>query len=150
MTTMTDTLKQLIDTAENGERGYNDGAEKLQKDGHPDLAGIFERFGQQRATLAKELRALDPSLGTGSTADTKGSIPGALHRGWLAIKDALDGSSPHGVLDAAEQGEDHALSVFRDALNDGDLDATSRAVVARHLTTIQQAHDEVKRLRNQN
>jgi uncharacterized protein (TIGR02284 family) len=147
MTTMTDTLKQLVETAENGERGYAEGAQKLQKDGHPDLAGIFERFSNQRATLAKELRTLDPNIGT--TADAKGSLPGALHRGWLALKDAFDGSSPHGVLDAAEQGEDHAVSVFRDAL-DGDLAEPARSVVARHLTAIQQAHDEIKRLRNQN
>lgn len=148
MTTMTDTLKQLVETAENGERGYAEGAEKLHKDGHADLAGIFERFSNQRATLAKELRTLDPNIGAAET-DSKGSLPGALHRGWLALKDAFDGASPEGVLDAAEQGEDHAVGVFRDAL-DGDLAEPARSVVARHLTAIQQAHDEIKRLRNQN
>lgn len=142
-----DTLTELIDTIENGRRGFAQGAEKLAKDGHPELAKAFEELSRQRASFAAELRALSPDL-TFDTADT-GTVPGALHRGWLALKDALSGNDPHGVLDAAEQGEDHAIADYSAAL-ERDLPMTVRSVVERQYGEIRQAHDRVKALRDQN
>ncbi len=72
----------------------------------------------------------------------------AAHRGWMAVKDALNGSSPSGVLDVAEQGEDHAVSEYRKAL-DEDISPELRAVVQRQFTVVQATHDEVKSLRSQ-
>jgi uncharacterized protein (TIGR02284 family) len=83
----------------------------------------------------------------GDRLDEDGSAAAALHRGWMALKDALAGSSAHGVLDAAEQGEDHAVSEYRGAL-DSDLSMELAVVVRRQLGDITAVHDEVKRLRD--
>ncbi len=73
-------------------------------------------------------------------------MAGSLHRGWLTLKDALAGSKPDGVLDAAEQGEDHAVREYEQAL-DEDISPELRAVVQRQYTEIRSAHDDVKTLR---
>ena len=72
---------------------------------------------------------------------------GALHRGWMSIKDAVSGDDAKGVLDAAEQGEDHAKSEYADALK-SDISAHLRTVVERQATQVKLVHDEVKALRD--
>ena len=70
-----------------------------------------------------------------------------VHRGWMAVKDAIAGSDPAGVLDAAEQGEDHAISEFEGAL-EKDLSPEFRPVLERQLDVVRAAHDQVKSLRD--
>ena len=70
-----------------------------------------------------------------------------LHRGWMSLKDALTGSSPSGVLDAAEQGEDHAVKEYDKALG-SELSPELRAVVERQSAEVRAAHDEVRSLRD--
>ena len=74
-------------------------------------------------------------------------MAGAMQRGWLTLKDAVAGDDPKAVLDAAEQGEDHAVSEFKDAL-DKDLPADVRTVVERQAQAVRAAHDRVKALRD--
>ena len=83
----------------------------------------------------------------GDDADESGSLAGKLHRGWLSLKDALSGSDPHGVLDAAEQGEDHAVGEYDKALKE-DISAPLRAVVERQAVGVRAGHDEVRALRD--
>ena len=83
----------------------------------------------------------------GDDIEESGSLAGTLHRGWLSLKDALTGSKPDGVLDAAEQGEDHAVSEYEKAL-DEEISPELRAVIQRQLTEIRAAHDDVKALRD--
>ena len=119
-------------------------AEKLGSTDTPELASTFRQYSEQRAAFATELRSLAQQHG--DQLDEDGSLAGTLHRGWLSLKDALSGSKPDGVLDAAEQGEDHAVSEYEKAL-DGDISPELRAVVQRQLTEIRAAHDDVKALR---
>ena len=65
----------------------------------------------------------------------------------MAIKDALSGSSAEGVLDAAEQGEDHAKSSYEDALKE-DVSAELAAVIRRQHEGVCAGHDEVRSLRD--
>ena len=65
----------------------------------------------------------------------------------MAVKDALAGSDdPSGVLDAAEQGEDHAKSEYEKAL-DTELSPTLRTVVERQYAGVKATHDTVRDLR---
>ena len=65
----------------------------------------------------------------------------------MAVKDAIAGSAPDGVLDAAEEGEDHAVSEFEKALTQ-DVSSGLRTVVQRQLNKIRAAHGQVKALRD--
>jgi uncharacterized protein (TIGR02284 family) len=136
--------KDLIQTLEDGKEGFAKGAEKLADSDRPDLAATFRELSEQRARFSTELRGLAQAYG--DEIRESGSLAGSLHRGWMSLKDVLAGSDPDGVLDVAEQGEDHAVSEFEKALTQnisGDL----RAVIERQLTDVRAAHNRVRSLR---
>ena len=55
--------------------------------------------------------------GYGDDIEQDGSLAAAVHRGLMTVKDGPSPAPmPKGVLDAAEQGEDHAVSEFEKAL----------------------------------
>lgn len=142
------TVEHLIETLANGRLGFSAGAEKLRADDHPDLAGTFLQLARERGALADELRSVAGLERTGADGDASdGTMAGSLHRAWLKLKDALSGDDPHAVLDAAEQGEDHALSEIADALA-GDLPIAARPCVLRIQGEVKAAHDLVRGLRD--
>ncbi len=145
MSTDETVTKDLVETLADGKEGFAKGAEKLESSGNKDVSAVFQRLSGQRAQFAAELR--DLAQGYGDEVDESGSMAGKLHRGWMSLKDALAGSSDDGVLDAAEQGEDHAVGEYEKALK-ADISPTLRVVVERQFTDIKKAHDEVKSLRN--
>ena len=81
----------------------------------------------------------------GDDANQRGTVPGALHRGWIAVKDAFSSDDADAVIGAAETGEDHAVEQFREAL-EADISPEFRPVVARQLASVQSAHDYVRSL----
>lgn len=137
--------KDLMKTLEDGRDGFATGADKLEKDGEAALAHTFRDLGAKRGQMADELRNLAANYG--DHIDESGTVAAKVHRGWMAVKDALAGSDPDGVLDAAEQGEDHAVSEYEDALNE-DISPEFKTVLQRQLTGIRSAHDQVKALRD--
>ena len=137
--------KDLIQTLKDGRDGFAKAADKLASDGRNDLAERFREFAGQRDRFGTELRQLAGEYG--DDAETSGSVAGAVHRGWMTLKDAVAGSDPEGVLDAAEQGEDHAKSEYAEAL-DSDISAELRTVVSRQYVEVQQTHDIVRDLRD--
>lgn len=138
--------KDLIQTCKDGSEGFAKAADKLGEAGKDDLASKFRTFGVERGQFATELEGLAAQYG--DDVDKSGSVAAAVHRGWMSVKDVLAGSGdPEGVLDAAEQGEDHAKSEYSDALED-DISPDLRTVVERQYAAVQHAHDTVRDLRD--
>ena len=144
MSTDQKVTKDLIQTLEDGTRGFASAADRLDGDDRADLAGRFRSMSTERGEFAAELNTL--AVAYGDDIDESGSMAAAAHRGWMAVKDTLAGSDPDGVIDAAEQGEKHAVSEFRKAL-DQDISPDLRVVVERQFASVQAAHDEVGRLK---
>ena len=142
MSTDAAVTKELMETLEDGKEGYAKGAERLEKDGSV-AAATFRRYAEQRASFYAELQQL--ARGYGDQLQETGSATAALHRGWLALKDALAGSSPKGVLGVAESGEQHAVKEYEKALGE-DISPTLKAVVERQLAEVRAAKDEIVRL----
>lgn len=136
--------KDLVEILEDGKDGFAKGADKVAEDA-PEVAAKFREFSAQRDRFATELRGLAKNYG--DEVHESGSAAGTVHRGWMALKDALSGSDASGVLDAAEQGEDHAVRAYKKAL-DGELSDSLRAVVARQAAEVKAAHDVVKAMRD--
>ena len=136
--------RELMETLEDGREGFAKGAEKLD-DSDPELAAAFRKFSAQRAGFFTELQELARSYG--DRLDESGSVAATLHRGWMSLKDALTGSGPGGVLDAAEKGEDHAVKEYDKALG-SQLSPELRAVVERQSAEVRAAHDQVRSLRD--
>ena len=145
MSTDAKVTKDLLETLEDGRKGFAEAAEKLADGDGAALEPRFREFSEQRASMAAELEVLAAKYG--DHLDEDGSVAAAIHRGWMALKDMVKGSSPKGVLDAAEQGEDHAVKEYKKAL-DEDISVELADVVRRQLVQITATHDEVKRLRD--
>lgn len=140
-------IEDLVETLEDGRKGFSEAAEKLSEDGHTQLAEQMREFSDQRARFSNELREMARSAG--AELDEEGSAAGALHRGWMDLKAALTGDDPHAILAAAEAGEDHAVGEYEDALEDDGLSGEFRDLVVRQADEVRRAHDRVRDLRDQ-
>lgn len=135
--------QDLVTIAEDGKEGYAKGAEELTGSDRPELSATFTRFSEQRASFSAELQALAAAYG--DDVKETGSATAALHRGWMAIRDALTGSGPESVLKTALQGEDHAIEAYEKALQE-DISEGTRTVAQRQLREIQASRTEIQRL----
>jgi uncharacterized protein (TIGR02284 family) len=136
------TLNELIETCKDGQEGFKQAAEGVERS---DLKSLFFEFSQQRAHFAGELQAIVQKLGEEPT--TSGSTAGALHRGWINIKAAVTGKDEKAVLNECERGEDSAKKTYKDALDD-PLPSYIAEVVQNQYESIQMAHDRVRTLRD--
>ncbi len=137
--------KELVETLKDGERGFATAAEKLGDSDRPQWADTLRRFAEQRADFRREIVEMGHDYG--DDVDESGTAAAALHRGWVALKDAVSGDDAGAVLGAAASGEDHAVSEYEDALEQ-DLSDGFRTVVARQHAAIVSARDEVKALKD--
>ncbi len=137
--------KDLIETLKDGQEGFASAADRLAESTWSELAPEFREYADQRARFASELETLAARYG--DDIDASGSLAAATHRFWMAVKDTFSGDDPDGVLDAAEQGEDHSVSEYEKAL-EADISPELRTVVQRQLSEIQAAHNRVRALRN--
>jgi len=137
--------KDLLQTLEDGKDGYAAGADKLDSDGESALATAFRELSASRAEMYDELQKI--AAGYGDQIESSGSVAAKVHRGWMALKDTIAGSNPDGVLDVAEQGDDHAVSEYEKALTE-DISPEFKLVLERQLAGVRSAHDRVKALRD--
>ena len=138
--------KELVETLKDGRTGFASAAEKLRDSDRPEVAATLERLSEQRAAFARDIVAMGHEYG--DDVDKSGTATAALHRGWIALKDALTGDDASGVIGAAATGEDHAVSEYEKALQEDDLSAGFRSVVQQQHAAIVAARDEVKALHN--
>ena len=136
------TLNNLVETCKDGEEGFRKAAENVKGS---DLKTLFNEYAQQRQKFASELQMEVSRIG--GEATTGGSVSGAVHRGWMDIKGAFTGKDDHTILEEAERGEDVAIKSYQDALGK-DLPSDLRSVVDRQYQIVQQAHRNVRSLRD--
>lgn len=136
------TLNGLIETCKDGQEGFKEAAEGVERS---DLKSLFYEFSQQRAHFTGELQSLVRELG--GDPENSGSLSGALHRGWINIKSAVLGKDEATVLNECERGEDSAKKAFKEALEQ-PLPANVIEVVQPQYTAILAAHDRIKALRD--
>ena len=136
------TLNRLIETSTDGEYGFQSCADHARD---PQLKQFFEQRAMSCAQSATELKQL--VVGLGGQADNGGRAAGAVHRGWVAIKSALAGSTDLALLEECERGEDKAVASYRDCIKE-ELPPEVRSIVERQLQGVKQNHDEVRSRRD--
>jgi len=136
------TLNGLIETCKDGQNGFKEAAEGVERS---DLKSLFYEFGQQRAQFAGELQTLVQTLG--GDPETTGSTLAAIHRGWIDIKSIVTGKDEGAILNECERGEDSAKKMYKEALEQ-NLPAHVQETVHTQYTSVQAAHDRVKALRD--
>jgi uncharacterized protein (TIGR02284 family) len=136
------TLNGLIETCKDGQEGFKEAAEGVERS---DLKSLFYECSQQRSQFAGELQSLVRELG--GDPETSGSITGTIHRGWINIKSAVTGQDETAILNEAERGEDSAVNAYKDALEQ-ELPANVRTAVQNQANTVKATHDKIKGLRD--
>lgn len=152
--TVLGTLEDLLE-CRNGEEGFLTSADAISNaqyvHGSPPsidgeaVSSLFRELAAERASFADELRQLVAVEGGEPDEAEGGSLLGALHRGWINLKAAVTAGDPGAVIRAAEEGEDHAVAAYRQAL-EGDLPEETRMVIERQYRSVQAAHDRVRAL----
>lgn len=136
------TLNGLIETCKDGQEGFKEAAEGVERS---DLKSLFYEFSQQRAQFAGELQSLVQGLG--GDPENSGSFAGSLHRGWINIKSAVTGRDEASILNECERGEDSAKNNYKAALEEA-LPANVLETIQTQYAAVQSAHDRVKALRD--
>lgn len=136
------TLNNLIETCKDGQEGFQQAAEGVERS---DLKSIFYEFSQQRSQFAGELQGLVRELG--GDPETSSSIAGSIHRGWINIKSAVTGRDDAAILNECERGEDVAKNAYKEALQ-GNLPSNVNEIIQRQASAVQTAHDRIKALRD--
>ena len=137
-----DTLNNLLEICRDGEFGFTESAEHTKTQ---EVKSVFlQRAGDCRSAAA-ELQQLIIEMG--GEPEEGGTVSGAMHRGWVAVKGSLSGYSDIDMLEECERGEDVALAQYRKALKQ-DLPMQAKAVVERQAQGTQRNHDQIRDMRN--
>lgn len=136
------TLNNLIETCKDGQEGFKQAAEGVERS---DLKTLFYELGQQRSQFAGELQTLVRDLG--GDPESTSSTAGAIHRGWINIKSLVTGKDEAAVLNEAERGEDVAKNAYKEALAT-NLPANAVEIVQRQADAVMAAHDRVRNMRD--
>jgi uncharacterized protein (TIGR02284 family) len=136
-------LNSLIETCKDGQEGFRSAAEDVKS---APLKTLFQELSMQRAQFISQLQSL--VAGLGEDTEKKGSVSGALHRGWIDLKSALTSGNEHSILAECERGEDSAVEEYREALDHDELPPNVREIVAQQYLAVQAAHDRVRDLRD--
>jgi uncharacterized protein (TIGR02284 family) len=136
------TLNGLIGTCKDGQNGFKEAAEGVERS---DLKSLFYEFSQQRSQFAGELQALVRELG-GDPEDS-GSVSAAVHRGWINIKSVVTGKDDNAILNECERGEDSAKNAYQKA-TEQDLPTNVKTTIQNQFNTVKATHDKVRDLRD--
>lgn len=133
-------LNELIETCRDGERGFREAADGAR---NPQIKQLFNGYADQRRSFASELSSEVRRLG--GEPEQGGSVAGALHHGWMNVKEAITGKDDKQIVAEAERGEDVAVRSYQEALN-ADLPPPVRSTVQRQFVEVRQVHDRVRDL----
>ena len=139
-TTVLDTLiATLIDSVE----GYQKAAADVD---NTRFAEMFNARAQERQAAVGKLQAAVARLGGNPEDD--GTTAGAVHRGWINLKEAVLGRDDEAIVNSVESGEDYLKEKFETALRNTDLPVEARSAVEEAWTSVKAGHDEMSQLKH--
>src|SRR6266536_584377 len=132
------TLSEVLAVVRGSERGFMACAEHAHADA---LKKLFVRRASRHAAAAVAL--CDLSAQVGGDPAVGGKIRGATRRGWANLHAALTQNTDEALVAECEHGEDHALEVYRNALDD-HLPEVVRQVVLRQFEDMMSDHEQIR------
>lgn len=138
------TLSELLTVTREGEHGFLTCAENARAD---FLKKILVGRARRHAAAAAELRGLIAQLGGDPAMSGKILSTTTNRRGWMHLHAALTRNNDDALVDECEHGGDHALEVYRNALDD-HLPELVRQVVLRQFEAMMSDHDQIRFLRS--
>lgn len=133
-------LNELIETCENGTHGFKTASDAVENPAAKALfASRLPNIMRGESELKAEVRRL------GGDPDTRGTIAGAIHRGWIDLKAAVTGKNEEAIVMECERGEEHAAHAYEEALQK-DLPFDTRAIVERQYRGVVENLERVRAL----
>lgn len=139
----TATLNTLIGTLLDSVDGYQKAAADTENDRYREMFNARARERQQAAT---KLQAAVARLGGNPEDD--GTTAGAVHRGWLNLKEAVVGKDDTAIVKEVERGEDYIKAKFETAMQHKDLPPEGRTAVEEAWQSVRAGHDEMSQLKH--
>ncbi len=135
-------LNNLLEICRDGEYGFTECAEHAKT---AELKSVFTQRAGDCRTAAAQLQQHIVQMG--GTADSGGTMSGAVHRGWVSVGGTLAGFSDVSMLEECERSEDVALAQYRKALKE-NLPINVHALVERQAQGTQKNHDQIRNMRD--
>ena len=139
----TTTLNTLIGTLIDSIQGYQKAAADTS---NTRFAEMFNARAQERQQVLTKLQAAVARMGGNPEDD--GTTTGAVHRGWMNLKEAVLGQDDETIVKTVEEGEDYLKNKFEAALETADLPAEARMAVEEAWTSVRAGHDEMSALKH--
>jgi uncharacterized protein (TIGR02284 family) len=137
------TLNELIIVSRDGERGFRACAAHVRSE---RLRVLFVERSRSCGQAAEELARMVHELGGEPVTDS--STFGALHRRWLDIRAVFSSSDDGTIVAECERGEDYALEIYRNALDD-HLPDPVRRIVLQQFEGVMNNYDQIRILGNE-
>jgi uncharacterized protein (TIGR02284 family) len=136
-------LNTLIATLIDSVDGYQKAAADTENSRYAEMFNARARERQQAVT---SLQACVARLGGNPEDD--GTTAGAVHRGWINLKEAVVGRDDEAIVNSVESGEDYLKEKFEAALRHTDLPAEARSAVQEAWTSVKSGHDQMSQLKH--
>ena len=141
--TDTGTLNTLIATLIDSINGYTKAAEDTH---NTRFAEIFRSRATERQAAVAKLQSAVAAMGGDPEDD--GTTAGAMHRGWINLKEAVVGRDDEAIVNSVESGEDYLKEKFEAALKHKDLPAEARVAVEEAWTSVKAGHDQMSQIKH--
>ena len=138
------TLNELIEISKDGQYSFGFCASHAES---AALKVFFQERAGEFASAVSELQRLVAEHG--GKPVLHGTATGAVHRGWIRVKDTLGGTNDPDLLEDCERGETQALKRLRTAADDERLPDRVRATLRRFADATQRCLDQARRLRSE-
>jgi uncharacterized protein (TIGR02284 family) len=138
-------LNRLVEINNDRVEGYETAGKEAQTN---DLKTLFSGLQSTSQRNLEELSREIVSLGGLPTESTK--VTGKFFRAWMDVKAALTGNNKHEIISSCEFGEDNALKVYDEILENKseDLSAKQLEMIRMQRSKLHADHDKIKALRD--
>lgn len=128
--------------------GYEKATEEIKDFSAAEVKGVFIQMAEESRRYKSALSSAVVQLGGEPAKDT--STAGDIYRVWMSLKTTFSGNDVLSSLQLCEYGEDQALNAYKKALtSDVQWPIDIRAVVESQRASLREAHDRVKRYRDE-
>jgi len=137
----TATLNELIEVTRDGQRFYEEAADKI---GDDTLRALFLRMIESRRALIDDLSAFVASLGDAPA--TGGTVGGTLRTLYGELRAGLAADRSAGFVAQLEDAEDHLIHAFEHAIVH-EQETRVREILTAHFPKVRSMHDEMRNLK---
>ncbi|MBW3521381.1 PA2169 family four-helix-bundle protein [Chryseobacterium sp. NKUCC03_KSP] len=137
------TLNDLLNITNDRIQGFAKVEDKVW-DTYSPLKGDYDQMVARSQVMRSELMNLITERG--GNPDNTGTTAGAIHRGWIDVKNSFSGDKTGSTLENVVFGEEAAIDAYQDALDSGDLCPESSRVVRDQLHHLKSSYNKFNNL----